>query len=143
MGNGGVYSPGSDGKYHASSGSSDYDYNYDDYEDDYKDDYNQGRTGIPTGQYLQGYDYNSNPYGNQDYNDVGRNGGGGGYRYPQQQPVQSYDYHSPSSSDYSDFNNYDPYRYYEGLHSRGGQKPYSQGYGNLNDESHPLEHFYY
>ena len=89
-------------------------------------------------QSSQGYDYNNSPYENGDYRDVGRNGAGsGGYR-SYQQPEQPYDYHPSSNSDY---NNYDPHRYHEGSHSRGGLKPYSQGYGFRNDKIHPLEHF--
>ena len=91
-------------------------------------------------QYLQGYDYNTNSYENHDYNNVGRNGGGGSY-HSHQQPVKPYEYHSSSNSDYSDLNNYDPQRYHESSHSRVGQKSYSQGYGNRNDKIHPLEHF--
>ena len=132
-----------------------------DYSYDYDDDYSEGRgsheygRGVNSpGQYLQGYDYNSGPYGNFDYNDVsGRNGPGGpsspgggpgiqgGYRHPN---GHLFDYRSSNSEDYSDFNSYDPHKYYDGSHSRAGYESSSEsGYGYENTNPYSQEHFYY
>ena len=105
MSYGGVYNPGPDGTYRDSESNaegSDYSYDYT-YEDD-----GEGRSH----NYLQGYDYNHDPY----LGHFNAREGGGGHAY---------------SQDYQDFQNYEPYRYYADLHARGDEA-YS-GYGHRND----------
>ena len=126
MGYGGVYNLGGGAggsDYHAGVGGHE-DYEGRDYQAqyDYYDDYGEGRTS--GANYLQGYDYNTNPYQYhyEGGNVGGRQGGSGGY------------------GDYQDFNGYDPHAYYSNAHnSRDGQAFNNYGYKDANH----YENFYY
>ncbi len=124
MGYGGVYTRGQDGRYDTGShhdtgvqhgggeGAANHDY-YDQYYDDDYGDYSESRNNLQNNnQYFQGYDYNTN-------------------------------YYSPSASgrdrnyDYTDFQTYDPYKYYS-----GGENSYI-GYGYRNDAYNGGNDYYY